>query len=112
MICIFRTIKLYKIEDNDVSLVSEAPLKQEMLESNVSLNINCKHFLSFTKINSSTSNHHVKTITRNYNVQCVEFSLLIICVSPFWERIFITHLFRMLSLSMVELKESLCGLER
>ena len=32
----FRTIKLYKIEDGDVSVVGEAPLKQEMLESDVS----------------------------------------------------------------------------
>ena len=33
---LLRSIKLYKIEDGDVSVVSEAPLKQEMLESDVS----------------------------------------------------------------------------
>ena len=32
---LYRTTKLYKIEDGDVSVVSEAPLKQEMLESDV-----------------------------------------------------------------------------
>ena len=32
------TIKLYKIEDEDVSTVSEAPLKQDMLETDVCTN--------------------------------------------------------------------------
>ena len=34
---IFRTTKLYKIEDSSVSIVGEAPLMQEMLESDVSV---------------------------------------------------------------------------
>ena len=31
----FRTIKLYKIENDDVSIVSESPLEQSMLETDV-----------------------------------------------------------------------------
>ena len=32
-----RTIKLYKIEDSDVTVVSESRLTQDMLESDVSI---------------------------------------------------------------------------
>ena len=73
---LLRTIKLYKIEDNDVSVVSEAPLKQEMLESDVS----------------------------KYSVIPASY----LYSSPFDYQ---QNVFRMLSLSMEELKESLSGLE-